>query len=57
MRYVIAFVALIIAVGYVGHDDYQEAERQEKLYCEMVKQWKNNPNTGWPPFRSDIDCK
>nr|DAQ54382.1 MAG TPA: hypothetical protein [Caudoviricetes sp.] len=63
MRYAIGLVALILAVGYVGQDDYEESIRQEQQYCEMVAVWKAdaargipaNDRAGWPPF--DGECK
>ena len=57
MRYALSLVALILAAGYVDQDDYEESVRQEQQYCEMVAKWREDPSTGWPPFRSDIECK
>ena len=49
-------VVLVIAMGLVGTDDYEEAKRQEQLYCDMVQLWKQtNGEHGWPAFNGE--CK
>lgn len=56
---ILAGLGLLIAMGIVGQSDFEEAERQEAEYCEMVKLWKQtNGKAGWPAFRAgEVSCK
>ena len=48
--------ALVVAMGLVGADDYEEAKRQEQHYCGMVKLWKQTKGEqGWPAYNGE--CK
>lgn len=54
----LAFTAIIVAMGIVGHMDADEAERQQEQYCEMVKLYKEtNGEKGWPAYNDDVECK
>ena len=55
----IAFVLImLVAYGIVGSDDFEEAERQEQEYCEMVKLYKQTRGqAGWPEYRKgEVFC-
>jgi hypothetical protein len=39
-----------LALGIVGHFDYEEELRQEKLYCENVR------NGTWGAYKPEINC-
>ncbi len=55
---ILAFIGIIIAMGIVGHMDFQEEERQHAEYCEMVKLWKQtNGQAGWPAYNGEGVCK
>ena len=56
---ILAFIGLIIAMGIVGKSDFEEEQRQQDEYCEMVKLWKQTKGQqGWPAFRAgEVSCK
>ena len=37
---ILAVIGLIVAMGIVGQSDFEEAERQQAEYCDMVKLFK-----------------
>lgn len=60
--HVIVLAAAFVAVlGLVGHYDFQAAECEHALYCEMIAVWEAdaargvaaNDRAGWPPFKGD----
>lgn len=54
----IAFIAIAVLMGVVGHMDYEEADRQHEEYCEMVKLYKqSNGEKGWPAYNGEKGCK
>ena len=55
---ILAGLGLLIAMGIVGQSDFEEAERQQAEYCEMVKLWKQTKGqAGWPAFNGEKMCK
>lgn len=55
----IAFVIIMVAAyGIVGTHDFEEEQRQEQEYCDMVKLHKQTRGqAGWPEYRKgEIDC-
>ena len=47
---VLLWVLAVIALGFAGSTDLQEAERQQAERCQMVAQWhESNGQYGWPP--------
>ena len=55
---ILTVIGIIIAMGIVGHMDFQEEERQHAEYCEMVKLWKQtNGQAGWPAYNGEGACK
>ena len=51
-------IGLFIAMGIVGQSDFEEAERQEAEYCEMVKLWKQTKGqAGWPAYNGEKMCR
>jgi hypothetical protein len=55
---ILAFIGIIIAMGIVGQADFEEAERQQAEYCEMVKIWKDsNGEKGWPAYNGEGVCR
>jgi len=55
---IIAGLGLLIAMGIVGQSDFEEAERQEAEYCEMVKLWKQTKGqAGWPAYNGEKMCR
>lgn len=55
---ILAGLGLLIAMGIVGQSDFEEAERQEAEYCEMVKLWKQtNGQAGWPAYNGEKMCR
>ena len=59
-RYQVILLAIFVLVlmGIVGQSDFEEAERQQDEYCEMVKRWKQtNGEQGWPAYNGEGTCK
>lgn len=55
---ILAGLGLLIAMGIVGQSDFEEAERQEAEYCEMVKLWKQTKGqAGWPAYNGEKMCQ
>ena len=55
---ILASLGLLIAMGIVGQSDFDEAERQQAEYCEMVKLWKQTKGqAGWPAYNGEKMCK
>jgi len=55
---ILAAIGLVIAMGIVGQSDFEEAERQQAEYCEMVKQWKQTKGqAGWPAYNGEGMCR
>lgn len=55
---ILAGLGLLIAMGIVGQSDFEEAERQQAEYCEMVKLWKQTKGqAGWPAYNGEKMCR
>ena len=55
---ILAAIGLFIAMGIVGQSDFEEAERQQAEYCEMVKLWKQTKGqAGWPAYNGEKMCR
>ena len=55
---ILAGLSLLIAMGIVGQSDFEEAERQQAEYCEMVKLWKQTKGqAGWPAYNGEKMCR
>lgn len=55
---ILASLGLLIAMGIVGQSDFEEAERQQAEYCEMVKLWKQTKGqAGWPAYNGEKMCR
>jgi len=55
---ILAVIGLIVAMGIVGQSDFEEAERQQAEYCDMVKLWKQTKGqSGWPAYNGDGMCR
>ena len=55
---ILAVIGLIVAMGIVGQSDFEEAERQQAEYCDMVKLWKQTKGqSGWPAYNGEGMCK
>ena len=55
---ILAVIGLIVAMGIVGQSDFEEAERQQTEYCEMVKLWKQTKGqSGWPAYNGEGMCR
>jgi hypothetical protein len=55
---ILAIIGFIIAMSIVGQSDFEEAERQQAEYCEMVKLWKQTKGqAGWPAYNGEGACK
>ena len=45
-------VVFLLMAGIAGQSDYEDAAREEALYCENVKQYKaTGGEQGWPDYR------
>lgn len=52
-------VLLILALGWVGSMDLEDAIRADQTYCNMVRDYKRTDGAiGWPDYeeRYDRDC-
>ncbi len=55
---ILAVIGLIVAMGIVGQSDFEEAERQQAEYCDMVKLWKQTKGqSGWPAYNGEGICQ
>jgi hypothetical protein len=55
---ILAVIGLVIAMGIVGQSDFEEAERQQAEYCEMVKLFKQTKGqSGWPAYNGEGMCQ
>lgn len=55
---ILAGLGLLIAMGIVGQSDFEEAERRQAEYCEMVKLWKQTKGqAGWPAYNGEKMCR
>jgi hypothetical protein len=55
---ILGLIGLVIAMGIVGQSDFEEAERQQAEYCEMVKLWKQTKGqAGWPAYNGEGMCR
>ena len=55
---ILAVISLIVAMSIVGQSDFEEAERQQAEYCEMVKLWKQTKGqSGWPAYNGEGMCQ
>ena len=55
---ILAVIGLIVAMGIVGQSDFEEAERQQAEYCDMVKMWKQTKGqSGWPAYNGEGMCQ
>ena len=55
---ILGLLGLVIVMGIVGQSDFEEAERQEAEYCEMVKLWKQTKGqAGWPAYNGEKMCR
>lgn len=44
-------IAILALAGWAGSSDFEEAQREEARYCEMVK------GGHWPAYNPDIECE
>jgi hypothetical protein len=57
-QFILAILAILLAMGVVGHFDAEDAQLQQDNYCEMVKLWKqSNGKSGWPAYNGEAVCK
>ncbi len=55
---ILAFIAFIALAGIVGQSDFEEEQRQQDEYCDMVKLWKESKGkAGWPAYDGERICK
>jgi hypothetical protein len=55
---ILAVIGLIVAMGIVSQSDFEEAERQQAEYCEMVKLFKQTKGqSGWPAYNGERMCQ
>ena len=55
---IILLIVLLVLFGIAGGMDADEADRQQKQYCEMVKLWKESGGEkGWPAYNGEEQCK
>jgi hypothetical protein len=48
----LGFVVFIVLAGTAGRVDYEDALREEQLYCDNVKLYKDTAGAkGWPDYR------
>jgi hypothetical protein len=51
MKAALFIVLIVLALGIVGEDDYQQEIADARHYCELVN------NKVWPDFKPDINCE
>ena len=49
-------IMFLLAAGAVGTMGFEDETRQQNLYCDMVKKYKeSNGMYGWPDFNSNAE--
>lgn len=55
---ILALVAILVLMAFVGSFDAEEEARQQEEYCSMVKLWKESKGqAGWPAYNGEGACK
>lgn len=55
---ILALVAILVLMAFVGSFDAEEEARQQEEYCSMVKLWKESKGqAGWPAYNGEGVCK
>jgi hypothetical protein len=55
---ILALVAILVLMAFVGSFDAEEEARQQEEYCAMVKLWKESKGqAGWPAYNGEGACK
>jgi hypothetical protein len=55
---ILALVAILVLMSFVGSFDAEEEARQQEEYCSMVKLWKESKGqAGWPAYNGEGACK
>ncbi len=49
---IIGLIVFVVLAGLAGRVDYEDAVREEAVYCEQVKLYKDTAGAkGWPDYR------
>lgn len=55
---ILALVAILLLMAFVGSFDAEEEARQQEEYCSMVQLWKESKGqAGWPAYNGEGVCK
>lgn len=48
----VGFIMFVLLAGIAGRSDYEDAVREEAIYCEQVQRYKaTGGQEGWPDYR------
>lgn len=50
MNKLLLIIILIIILGIIGNNDYQDQVAEQDFYCQMVK------DKAWPPYKGEGAC-
>lgn len=59
LQVLLVIIAFMAVLGLLGALDVEDEQAEQDLYCDMVKQHRKDPSTGWPDYRGEFDelCK
>lgn len=53
--FIIALLILIATIFIFNTNDYETEQEEQEQYCEMVRLFRQDKNTGWPDFNENYD--
>lgn len=53
--FIIALLILIATIFIFNTNDYETEQEEHEQYCEMVRLFRQDKNTGWPDFNENYD--
>ncbi len=54
-RFIIVSVILMLVIIAFNTKDYDTEQEDQEQYCEMVRLFRQDKNTGWPDFNENYD--
>lgn len=67
ITFALGLIAVLVAMMFVGEQDYQEEARQQSVYCQMVEKHLADAKAGiepalragWPDYKGNFEevCK
>ncbi len=51
---ILLVLILLVFVFFINGDDYENEKEENEQYCEMVRAYMRDKNTGWPDFNENF---